>query len=105
MDREVAFRQLCDYWSQVGQAQKLPRFAGQRGPALAALNQQLTVINRILRELAPDMPLVRAQWISDHVASWPRISRALEIISAGRELESISGLAEHRCFLSVCSIR
>jgi len=53
MDREAAFRQLCDYWSQVREAQKLPRFAGQRDPALAALNQQLAVINRILRELVP----------------------------------------------------
>ncbi len=87
MDREVALRQLCDYWSQVEQAQKLPRFAGQRGPALEALNKQLPVINRILRELAPDAQLLKPQWISDHAATWPRISRAMEIIHAGRELE------------------
>jgi Protein of unknown function (Hypoth_ymh) len=87
MNREEAFRQLCDYWSQASDAQKLPRFTGQRGPVLAELNKRLTAINRILRELAPDLPLISAQTIAHHGATWPRINRALEIINAGRELD------------------
>lgn len=38
MNREEAFRLLCDYWSQASGAQKLPRFAGQRGPAPLSVN-------------------------------------------------------------------
>jgi hypothetical protein len=88
MNREEAFRHLCDYWSQASAAQKLPRFAGQRGPVLAVLNEKLVTINQILRELAPDLPLIKAQTIAQHGATWPRINRALEIINTGRELDN-----------------
>jgi hypothetical protein len=87
MNREDAFRLLCDYWSQASGAQKLPRFAGQRGPALAELNKKLVTINSILHELAPDLSLISARSIAQHGETWPKISRALEIINVSRELD------------------
>jgi hypothetical protein len=33
------------------------------------------------------VPLINAQTIGQHGATWPQISRALEIINVGRELE------------------
>jgi hypothetical protein len=87
VNREDVFRQLCDYWSEASAAQKLPRFVGQRGPVLAVLNKKLNTIDLILRELAPDLPLIRAHTIAQHGATWPHINRALAVINVGRELD------------------
>jgi hypothetical protein len=87
MNREDAFRHISDYWSRATSAQKLPRFAGRRGPALEELNKRLITVNRILRELAPDLPLIRARTIAQHGATWPYIQRAMRIINIGRELD------------------
>jgi hypothetical protein len=86
MNREEAFSQLCDYWALASRADKLQRFKGERSAALKALNERLPSINKILGELAPDLPLIRAQWIGDHVAAWPQISRALELINGWRQM-------------------
>jgi hypothetical protein len=87
VNREDAFRQLCDYRSQASAAQKLPRFAGQRGPVLVVLDKKLITVNLILRELAPDLPLISARTIAQHGATWPHLNRALAIIDVGREME------------------
>lgn len=86
MTRDEAFQQLSEYWAEVEAASKLRRFKGERTAALDHLNQRLPGINKILSELSPDLPCIRAQWINDHVAAWPLIQRALQIISTWREI-------------------
>jgi hypothetical protein len=87
MDREAAFRQLTDYWTLVSRAQKLPMLSGERRATMKVVNERKTAVDLILRSLAPDLRLVgNARTVADHVALWPRFSRALGLINAWREL-------------------
>jgi hypothetical protein len=87
MDREAAFRYITDYWALVDKAHKLPLFSRERRAAVKAANG-LAGVNRILRELAPDLPVISAHGIGDHVGAWPHIRRALDLITAGQEMDA-----------------
>jgi hypothetical protein len=88
MDREEAFRQLTDYWAQVERAQKQPWPSRERKAALKAANERLPAVNKILRSLAPDLRLISAYRVSDHLAAWPRLHRALDILNGWEEMTS-----------------
>lgn len=88
MNREQAAASLAAYWSQVIEAEKLPRLTGRRKDALADLNKQLPAINEILRWLAPDLLPISAQWIADHVRAGPTVHRATRIIMDWRVMDS-----------------
>jgi hypothetical protein len=88
MDREAAFRCLADYWTVVNQAQKFPVLSKERRAAIKTANEQLPGVNRILRELAPDLPQITANGLWDHVHALPRISRALELVQNWRAMEA-----------------
>lgn len=88
MDREDIARLLGDYTSQATEAQKLPRFAGQREPVRTVLNQKLIAVNKILRELAPDLLPIRARWIGEH-GRFPRsLHRAARIVQDWRVFDA-----------------
>jgi hypothetical protein len=88
MDREAVFRYVTDYSAQVNKAQRLPLFSKERRAAVKAANERLAGVNWILRELAPDLPLIRADGLGDHVAAWPQIGRALGLINNWREMDA-----------------
>lgn len=88
MNREQAFEALIAYRDQVTAAEGLPRFAGLRTSALAELRQQLPGVNSILRGLAPDLPLISAQWIGDHVDALAAAQRATRIIVDSEALDA-----------------
>lgn len=94
MDREAAFRQLADYWALANSAQKLPLFSKERRAAAKALNEQVPGINRILRDIAPDLPLITPHGIGEHVATSPLISRALDLINRWRAMEACAPSAD-----------
>jgi hypothetical protein len=82
MDHHGAYELLQDYWRKVQEARALPRLAGVRKAALTELNGMLPRVNRVLRELAPDIPpIVGADWINDHyLAASLRVHRATAIL-------------------------
>lgn len=86
MDREAAFRKLAEYWELIGKAQKLPMLSRERRDTLKAVNALLSEVNGILSRLAPDLPLIRAQSLNEHLNSWPLLHRALDIINGWRHL-------------------
>lgn len=88
MDREAAFRCLTDYWTLVNRARQLPTLSKDRRAAVKAANEQLLVVNRVLREIAPDLPQITANGLWDHVNALPRISRALDLIKKWQAMET-----------------
>jgi Protein of unknown function (Hypoth_ymh) len=86
MDRDEAFRHLTDYWAMVGQAQREPPLSRERRAAVKALNQRLMTVNRVLRSLGPDLALIQARSLREHVAGWPRLFRGLGLLGGWQEM-------------------
>jgi hypothetical protein len=75
MNRDLAHRYLSQYWARVDQARMLPTLSKERRAAEAA-NDYLATVNHMLHTLAPDLKLIKAHRISEHVNAWPRLRRA-----------------------------
>src|SRR5260370_32111908 len=88
MNRDVAHRYLSEYWALVDQARKLPTLSKERRATAKAVNEHLATVNHILRTLAPDLKLINANWIRDHVAAWPQLRRALALLAGWQEMVS-----------------
>jgi uncharacterized protein (TIGR02391 family) len=88
MDREAAFRYLTDYWTLVNRAQQLPILSKERRGAVRAANGQLSVVNPILHEIAPDLPRIIANGPGDHISALPRVKQALDLIGNWRAMEA-----------------
>ena len=89
MNREEAFRQVTEYWELVKKGDRHPPLSGDRRAVMKVVNQRLPVINKILHDLAPDMRPIRASRVSEHLAAWPRVERALEILSGWETMTSL----------------
>jgi Protein of unknown function (Hypoth_ymh) len=86
MNRQEAFRHLSGYWAEVGRAEKQPPLSGDRRVVVKVVNENLPTINKVLRGLGPDMRLIRASKVSHHLAAWPLVARALEILRTWDEM-------------------
>ncbi|HEX9357259.1 MAG TPA: hypothetical protein VF933_25990 [Streptosporangiaceae bacterium] len=69
-------------------AEKQPPLSGERRAVMRVVNQRLPTINKILRGLAPDLRLIHAAKVSEHLAAWPRVRQALEILHWWEEMTS-----------------
>jgi Protein of unknown function (Hypoth_ymh) len=86
MDREAAFRKLTEHWESVGKAEKLPMLSKERRDAMKVVNARRSEVNTILSRLAPDLPLIHAKSLGEHLTSWPRLRRALDLFNGWRHM-------------------
>jgi hypothetical protein len=93
MDPEAAFRYLTEYWALVKEGEKQPALSGDRRAVMRAANQNLPAINKILHDLAPEMRPIRASKVSEHLAAWPRVERALGILKSWEKMTSLQQTA------------
>ena len=93
MNREEAFRQITEYWALVKKGEKQPPLSGERRAVMRVVNQNLPTINKILHDLAPDLRPIRASKVSEHLAAWPRVERALGILRSWEEMTSLQQTA------------
>lgn len=77
-DLVVDHVRLIDRWQQ------LPRFSAARREVLGKLNDQLPELNRILRELAPDLGQIGEYLLSQRVTEAPVLRRALGLLEHDR---------------------
>jgi hypothetical protein len=52
-------------------------------------NRKLLAINKILRDLAPDLRPINASRVSEHLPAWPHVERALGILGGWRAMNSL----------------
>lgn len=89
MNREEAFQQVTEYWALVKKAEKQPPLSSDRRAVMRDVNQRLPMINKILRGLTPDPRPISASRVSEHLAAWPRVERALRILSGWEAMTSL----------------
>jgi Protein of unknown function (Hypoth_ymh) len=88
MDPVVASRQLTGYCELVAQAQKLPTLSRDRRAVMKTVNERVATVNQILRAIVPDIKLISAHWLGDHVRALPRVYRALALLRGWGEMAS-----------------
>jgi hypothetical protein len=93
MNREDAFHQVTEYWALVQKASNQPLLSGERRAMLNAASQKLPTINKILRDLGPDLRPIRASRVRDHLAAQPYIERALRILGSWHAMISLQQVA------------
>lgn len=92
MKREEARRQITEYWELVEECRTKPLLSSERRVTVRLLNHEyLPRVNRILRELAPDLQPIRASMVVDHLAARPTVERALGIL---RDWEAMASLRQ-----------
>lgn len=91
MDPVAAARHLTEYWALIQEAQKQPFWTTERRAKVRELNRRLPSVNEILRALAPDIPLITAYGLGDHVAARPTIRRALTLLGSWQGMISDAG--------------
>jgi hypothetical protein len=89
MNREEAFRHVTEYWELVRKGHRLPLLSGDRRAVMGAVNERLPTVNKILHGLGPDLRLIRASRASGHLDAWPRVERALRILSSWEAMTSM----------------
>jgi uncharacterized protein (TIGR02391 family) len=89
MNREEAFQQVTEYWALVQKGEKQPPLSGDRRAVMRVVNQRLPAINKILHDLTPDLRPIHASKVSEHLAAWPRVERALRILSSWEAMTSL----------------
>jgi Protein of unknown function (Hypoth_ymh) len=87
MERDKAREVLADYWRAVEDAGRTPSPSAQRSDAVEALNRKLPAINYILRDLAPDHPLISASNLGQHRSARVILDKAEAILSAWEMLD------------------
>ena len=88
MDHVAALGQLNGYGELVAQAQKLPAFSRERRAVMKTVNERVATVNKILRTRAPDIKLISAHWLGDHVRALPRVYQALALLRGWGEMAS-----------------
>ena len=76
-----AFQYLTDRWALIDQGQEQGWLTKERRTTVKALNERLATANYILSGVAPDLALINAYSLADHVGSRSRIRRALNLLS------------------------
>jgi hypothetical protein len=90
MTREESCRQITEYWDLVQECKAMPWLSGDRRAAAKRLNDELLPrVNRILRDLAPDLRPIRARMVNEHLAARPTVERALGILGHWEAMSSL----------------
>lgn len=87
MDRDKASTVLADYWQAVVDAGRTRWLSPDRSVAISALNGKLPAVNQILRELAPDLPLISATDLGKHRSARVVLDKAEAILRAWERLD------------------
>jgi hypothetical protein len=88
MDRDAAFRHLSSYCALVKQAQQQPWMSRERRATMKAVNEHLPGVNYYLRMIAPDMKLISAYTLNDHLRALPHVRRAIDLLSDALDMTS-----------------
>jgi hypothetical protein len=88
MNREEAVSTLHSYQACVKRAQDAGWGSKDRRAAVRELNEMRPRVNAFMHDLAPDIKLLTATSLNDHVAALPRVSRALAIIATWDAVEA-----------------
>jgi hypothetical protein len=87
MERDKATKVLSDYQQAVLDAGSQRWLSAERTVAVTALNSKLPDVNRVLRELSPDLPLVAATSLTMHRSARTVLDKAEAILSAWEKLD------------------
>jgi hypothetical protein len=87
MARDKARKVLADYWQAVIDAGSTRWLSAQRSDAVEALNGKLPAVNHILRDLAPDHPLISASNLGQHRSARAILDKGEAILSAWEVLD------------------
>jgi hypothetical protein len=87
MDREMAAKVLAEYWQAVVDAGETPLLSRQRMTAVAGLNIKVRKVNLVLRELAPDLPLISGDNLAMHRSARKVLDKAEAILTAWELLD------------------
>ncbi len=87
MDRDKARKVLADYWQAVVDAGRTRWLSAQRSDMVESLNSKLPAVNHILRDLAPDHPLITASNLGQHRSARAILDKAEAILSAWEMLD------------------
>jgi hypothetical protein len=87
MDRDRAMTVLADYWQAVVEANRTRSLTPERSETVAYLNILLPAVNDILRELAPDLPLIKASNLTTHRTARPILNMAQAILTKWEMLD------------------
>lgn len=90
MEHDKARNVLADYWQAVVDAGREHSLSAQRSDAVAALNTKLPAVNRVLRELAPDLPLIKATTLAQHGSARRVLDKAEALLNAWAKLHEAS---------------
>jgi hypothetical protein len=87
MERDKARQVLADYWQDVMDTTRTRWPSAQHSDAVAALNSKLPAVNHILRDLAPDHPLISASNLGQHRSARAILDKAEAILSTWEMLD------------------
>lgn len=87
MNREKAEQVLHDYWEALKRANLTRWLSPERSDPVAALNSKLPAVNIILRDLAPDLPLIKASNLGQHRSVRPILEKAWAILTKWKMLD------------------
>jgi hypothetical protein len=87
MERDKAAKVLADYWQAVIDAGSERWLSAQRSVAVASLNSKLPAVNRVLRDLAPDLPLIAAASLAQHRSTRAVLDKAEAILNSWERLD------------------
>ncbi len=88
MDGDAAFRHLNEYCELVKQAQEQPMLSRERRATAKAISEHLPGVNYYLRVIGPDMKLIGAYSVNDHVRALPRVRRAMSLLTDALDMTS-----------------
>jgi hypothetical protein len=87
MECDKARKVLADYRQAVIDARLTPWLSAQRSDAVEDLNGRLPAVNQILRDLAPDLPLIAASNLGQHRSAGAILDKAEAILDAWEMLD------------------
>jgi hypothetical protein len=89
MNREETYRQITEYWELANASKAMPWLSSERRAAVKLLNDEhLPRVNRIFKLLAPDLRLISASTVSQHLAAKSTVDRALAILKSWEAMAS-----------------
>lgn len=93
MNRQEAFQYVTEYWALVKKGEKQPPLSGDRRAVMRDVNRRLPTVNKILHDLAPDLRPISASRVSEHLAAWPLVERALMVLGSWEAMTASHELA------------
>jgi CYTH domain-containing protein len=90
VEHDKARNVLADYRQAVVDAGRERPTSVQRSDAVAALNSKIPAVNQVLRELAPDLPLIKATSLTQHRSARAILDKAEALLNAWGTLDDAS---------------